>query len=549
MSKQLLIEHSPWGISFDKKDLSESIEIKEQGNIIMLKGVPCTILNKKNQNGRNYSTQMMEQSLKEAQEFIASRSALCQAHDHPDGSFVRPIDASHIVTRAYIETIPNVGDVLFNDWEILPTSKGKDLAALINSNVSVGTSIRGLGNMNGCMVEDYEYLGTDVVGNPSSGTFTKMFDKPVKVESVESVAKTEDTQSENLIVEQTNVNEQVLGEKDMSEHLPELNKAGIEIAVTNKAEPIEAWAPYSVENEKEPKPVAELEPARGKEIGAAPSVDDGKDPKKVGDQSYMDRANVLAREQNKMGDRCLELSKLLEESRNNLASTAEKYNQSQKLTNDLMIQLKTIHEALGGKDPNEFRDEYEHKLQEMKESADKRMADYISEKKEKTIAMAQELVEEAARKHKELSESYEAKLSEKESKIESLTNVLKESSEQLRMKKVENVKNKLQWRRESGIKLHETVENIANTAADVNEKLIKESVNLVEMALQEGKKIREELTSEIEKQKVIFEEVSKFFDIACVINEELSTALNETCSMTCKKHRKESARRIMRGHR
>lgn len=547
MSKQLLIEHSPWGISFDKKGITESIEIKEQGNIIMLKGVPCTILNKKNQNGRNYSTQMMKQSIEEAKDFIASRSALCQAHDHPDGSFVRPIDASHIVTKAYIETIPNVGDVLFNDWEILPTTKGKDLAALINSNVSVGTSIRGLGNLNGCMVEDYEYLGTDVVGNPSSGTFTKMFDKPVKVESVSP--EVESTEGQNLIVEQTVVNEQTLGEKDMSENLPELNKPGIEIAVTNQPKPIEAWDAYTVDHEKEPKAVAELEPAKGKEVGAAPSVDDAKDSKKVGDQSYIDRANVLAREQNRQGDRCLELSNLLKESRENLAATAEKYAESQKMVNSFVMQLKTIHEALGGKDPNEFREEYEHKLQEVKESADKKFEEYKAEKKTKTIAMASELVEEAAKKHKELSESYEAKLAEKDSKIASLSESLNGSLEQIRMNKVEHVKNKLQLRRESSIKLHEAVDQVANTAADINENLIKESVNLVEMALQEGAKIREELTAEIEKQKVIFEEVSKFFDISCVINEELSKALSEACETNCKRHRKESKRRIMRGHR
>lgn len=175
--KTLLIEQSDFSFHVERESegLKEALEIKEDGNAIIVKHVPCTILGKKNLNGRIYPAAMMKKSLADAKPQIDARSLICQAHDHPEGTYVKPIEASHLVVDAYIEDVPNVGPVLFNDWEILPTSHGRDLAALIEADVSLGTSIRGLGNMSGSVVDDYEFLGTDVVGNPSSGTFTGMF--------------------------------------------------------------------------------------------------------------------------------------------------------------------------------------------------------------------------------------------------------------------------------------------------------------------------------------------------------------------------------------
>lgn len=551
--KTLLIESSPWGISFDKKNLKESMEIKEQGDTLILKGVPCTILDKKNQNGRNYGSAMMAKSINDAKDFINSRSALCQAHDHPEGSFVRPIDASHIVTRAYIEKVPNVGEVLFNDWEILPTSHGKDLAALIQSNVSLGTSIRGLGNMNGSLVEDYEFLGTDVVGNPSSGTFTKMFDKPVVVESVECKVpySTTENNKSDLIVE--NNNETKLGDKEMvdvniSDSAKQIQHEGVEIAVTANPEPIKAAPMQAVNVQKEPANVAELDPADGKVIGTAPMVADAK---KIGDQSYAqsDRANVLAREQNRLGDRCVELANMLKESRENLSSTAAKFQESQKLVNSLMSQLSVIHEALGGKDPNTFREEYENKLKEVKESADKNLADFIADKRTKTIQMAEALVEEATNKHAQLSESYEAKLSVKDTEIEKLHESLKESSMAKHLSEVQYTKDKMQMRRDHSKKLHEAVNKVSERSVDMNKRMMAEALNMVKMSMEEGTKIREELTHEIEQQKNLFESVSQYFEIACTLNDALSQALTEACQAGRKKHRKESLRRQLRGHR
>lgn len=202
MTKQLLIEDSGFVSQIKiSKTLSESISVAQgKNNTLVVKNVPCTICNRLNQNGRNYSSKEMQKAIDNAQEAIRTKQLLCQADEHPDGSWVAPTHASHVVTRAYIK--PNVElvvegkkgtfDVLFMDWEVLNTQEGKNLQALLLSECSLGTSIRGLGDMDGDNVINYELLGVDVVNNPSSGTYTRM---PVK-ESVTVELKPENALDE-----------------------------------------------------------------------------------------------------------------------------------------------------------------------------------------------------------------------------------------------------------------------------------------------------------------------------------------------------------------
>lgn len=182
--KTLLIESSDF--IFNKKlskVLKESLELKDgQANTLIVKNIPCTILNRKNQNGRIYSTNVVTKALVEAQDAMKQRSLLSQADEHPEGSFVAPTHASHVVINAYVKKNVKIKidkkferfDVLFMDWLVLNTKEGKDLRALFEAGCSVGTSIRGVGNMEGEYVRDYELLGCDCVGNPSSSTYTRM---------------------------------------------------------------------------------------------------------------------------------------------------------------------------------------------------------------------------------------------------------------------------------------------------------------------------------------------------------------------------------------
>ena len=195
MKKELFIENSPFLTRMVISDeLKESIQIKQSGNnTLIVKNVPATILNRGNQNGRIYSTDEMQKAIDAAKQQIETKQLLCQASEHPEGSFVSPTHASHVITNAYIkknvklEVEGETGrwDVLFCDIEVLNTQEGQNLQALLLSGCSVGTSIRGLGDMQGDRVVNYEFLGFDVVSNPSSGTFTNMPIYEAKIESID----------------------------------------------------------------------------------------------------------------------------------------------------------------------------------------------------------------------------------------------------------------------------------------------------------------------------------------------------------------------------
>lgn len=195
--KMLLIEACEFASQVTvPNDLKESIKLAPGKNdTLIVRNVPCTILNRKNLNGRIYSTEVVQQAINEAQEKIKQKQLICSAAEHPTGSFVVPTTASHVVINAYIkpdtkikvEGKEGVFDVLFMDLEVLNTQEGKNLRALLEAGCSVGTSIRGLGDLDGDQVVEYDLLGVDIVGNPSSSTFTNMpVNESVKVESADS---------------------------------------------------------------------------------------------------------------------------------------------------------------------------------------------------------------------------------------------------------------------------------------------------------------------------------------------------------------------------
>lgn len=218
MAKQLLIETGFISQIKMSNELKESLSLSAgKNNTLIVRNIPCTILNRKNLNGRIYSTQELQKAIKNAEHEIQTKQLLCQACEHPEGTFCVPTVASHVVTKAYIK--PNVEvvvegtkgryDVLFMDWEVLNTEEGKNLRALLEAECSVGTSIRGVGDMDGDTVINYELLGCDVVSNPSSGTFTRM---PVK-------------ESVTLDVKENTMNEAFNVETETVDNLADINQA------------------------------------------------------------------------------------------------------------------------------------------------------------------------------------------------------------------------------------------------------------------------------------------------------------------------------------
>lgn len=191
--RELLIESSEFTSKIKlSKGLKESLSIQSGKNgTLIVKNIPVTILDRENLNGRIYSTETMRQAIEEAKEAMINKETLGQANEHPESSFVAPTDASHVIINAYIKENINIvvdgkrerHNVLFTDWEVLNTTHGKDLRALFEAECSFGTSIRGVGELNGKMVENYSFISVDGVGNPSSSTYTRMpVSESVKVE-------------------------------------------------------------------------------------------------------------------------------------------------------------------------------------------------------------------------------------------------------------------------------------------------------------------------------------------------------------------------------
>src|SRR3954470_9048520 len=131
MDKVLLIEAS--GMTFRCDSVSSDVrESTDKTGMMILKGVPATILDRENGNGRRYTRAEMQRAIRKAREagLFENRRLLCTADDHPEESFPAPINSSHVVIDAYTKT---GGDdiVLMNDWLVFNTSKGKDLQGLV----------------------------------------------------------------------------------------------------------------------------------------------------------------------------------------------------------------------------------------------------------------------------------------------------------------------------------------------------------------------------------------------------------------------------------
>jgi hypothetical protein len=89
--------------------------------------------------------------------------------DHPDSSIINLKNVSHIIREIWWN-----GDKVMGKLEILPTVSGNILKALIENNVMVGVSSRGMGSlkeMNEGTLEvqdDFELLCWDFVSTPSN---------------------------------------------------------------------------------------------------------------------------------------------------------------------------------------------------------------------------------------------------------------------------------------------------------------------------------------------------------------------------------------------
>jgi hypothetical protein len=161
--KQVLIETIPFNVS--PIQLTEGMKAPS-GNP-MVEGILATA-EVKNGNGRYYSKDLWEREIDKYMDVVKGNRATGEL-DHPESTIINLKNVSHIIRE-----IRWNGDKVVGKIEILPTTSGNILKALIENNVMVGVSSRGMGSlkeMNEGTLEvqdDFELLCWDFVSTPSN---------------------------------------------------------------------------------------------------------------------------------------------------------------------------------------------------------------------------------------------------------------------------------------------------------------------------------------------------------------------------------------------
>tara|TARA_B100000212_G_scaffold274212_1_gene213698 strand:+ start:166 stop:774 length:609 start_codon:yes stop_codon:yes gene_type:complete len=150
-----------------------------EGKVTILSGV-MQMSETQNGNGRIYPHAILEREVKNYCKMVDERRALGEL-DHPDTSVINLANASHLVTKIWMEGKNCMGKI-----EVLNTPSGRVLQELVNAGCKLGISSRGMGSVterNGVtMVEDdFQLICFDMVSDPSTpGAFmvTEAKDSP-----------------------------------------------------------------------------------------------------------------------------------------------------------------------------------------------------------------------------------------------------------------------------------------------------------------------------------------------------------------------------------
>jgi hypothetical protein len=161
--KQVLIETQAFQVN--PVQLTEGIK-SPAGNPIV-EGILATA-EVRNGNSRYYRRDLWDREIDKYMNVVKENRATGEL-DHPDSSIINLKNVSHIIRDMWWD-----GDHVVGKIEVLPTVSGNILKALIENNVQVGVSSRGMGSLKpmgeGMMEvqDDFELLCWDFVSTPSN---------------------------------------------------------------------------------------------------------------------------------------------------------------------------------------------------------------------------------------------------------------------------------------------------------------------------------------------------------------------------------------------
>jgi len=125
----------------DSKQVMKESAGEESIPVMRLTGV-FQKADEKNANGRVYPLSVLTKAVEDLQEAITERRVMGE-FDHPPDAKIHLENVSHLITRIWME-----GKTCMGELEVLERMpKGAMLKALIESNVQVGISSRGIGDM------------------------------------------------------------------------------------------------------------------------------------------------------------------------------------------------------------------------------------------------------------------------------------------------------------------------------------------------------------------------------------------------------------------
>jgi len=170
------------GVCQDLLTESEKSFVREGGLILSgkLQQAEC-----ENGNGRVYPLPILSREIGKYNKVVADNRALGEL-DHPESSIVNLANVSHMVTKIWME-----GPAVMGKIKVLTTPAGQILKSLIEANVKIGISSRGLGSVRDergktYVEDDFQLIAFDIVSEPSTpNAFMALSESKLMNEQVE----------------------------------------------------------------------------------------------------------------------------------------------------------------------------------------------------------------------------------------------------------------------------------------------------------------------------------------------------------------------------
>ena len=126
----------------------------------------------RNLNERVYPVREIEKAVEHLNDVLRKGESVLGECDHPEELTINLDRVSHMITTMWMDGNSGIGKL-----QILPTPMGNIVSSLIESNVSLGVSSSGSGNVNERgEVSDFEIVTVDIVARPSA---PNAYPKPV----------------------------------------------------------------------------------------------------------------------------------------------------------------------------------------------------------------------------------------------------------------------------------------------------------------------------------------------------------------------------------